>query len=161
MRTLSPLDALLHPVRLACLIHAASVHSEPGSNSPWKKFSFFRKRFDLLIQVLHSKLGDAPESHIRTGTPRTSHCAVQFPKIGGGLMALQFLPSFGGVAVTLARPEGFASRPAEKRRKIPPFFREKEGKWRIQPMAGHLTRQVPTKGRRGCRPPCPPENTSG
>jgi hypothetical protein len=33
-------------------------------------------------------------------------------------MALQFLPSFGGVAVTLARPEGFASRPAEKRRKI-------------------------------------------
>ncbi len=125
MRTLSPLDALLHPVRLACLIHAASVHSEPGSNSPWKKFSFFRKRFDLLIQVLHSKLGDAPESHIRTGTPRTSHCAVQFPKIGGGPEALQILPSFGGVAVTLARPEGFASRPEEKRRKIPPFFRKR------------------------------------
>ena len=35
--TLSPLDALLHPVRLACLIHAASVHSEPGSNSPLRK----------------------------------------------------------------------------------------------------------------------------
>ena len=25
------------PVRLACLIHAASVHSEPGSNSPLQK----------------------------------------------------------------------------------------------------------------------------
>ena len=37
MRTLSPLDASLHPVRLACLIHAASVHSEPGSNSPLQK----------------------------------------------------------------------------------------------------------------------------
>ena len=37
MRTLSPLGALLHPVRLACLIHAASVHSEPGSNSPLQK----------------------------------------------------------------------------------------------------------------------------
>ena len=39
MRTLSPLGASLHPVRLACLIHAASVHSEPGSNSPLKKSS--------------------------------------------------------------------------------------------------------------------------
>ena len=35
--TLSPLDARGHPVRLACLIHAASVHSEPGSNSPLQK----------------------------------------------------------------------------------------------------------------------------
>ena len=37
--TLSPLSVLqagLH-VRLACLIHAASVHSEPGSNSPLRK----------------------------------------------------------------------------------------------------------------------------
>lgn len=31
--TLAPLDVLLHPVRLACLSHAASVHCEPGSNS--------------------------------------------------------------------------------------------------------------------------------
>ena len=27
--------------RLACLIHAASVHSEPGSNSPKKQLGFF------------------------------------------------------------------------------------------------------------------------
>ena len=71
-------------------------------------------------------------------------------------MALQILPSFGGVAVTLARPEGFASRAAEKRRKIPPFFRKKEEEGRIQPMAGHLTRQVPTKGRRAAAPVPPP-----
>ena len=32
--TLPPLAARRRPVRLACLIHAASVHSEPGSNSP-------------------------------------------------------------------------------------------------------------------------------
>ena len=32
--TLPPLGARRRPVRLACLIHAASVHSEPGSNSP-------------------------------------------------------------------------------------------------------------------------------
>ena len=37
LRTLSPLSALLRSVRLACLIHAASVHSEPGSNSPLRK----------------------------------------------------------------------------------------------------------------------------
>ncbi len=29
---------LKDPVRLACLIHAASVRSEPGSNSPLRKF---------------------------------------------------------------------------------------------------------------------------
>jgi hypothetical protein len=34
LRTLAPLSVLLRPVRLACLIHAASVRSEPESNSP-------------------------------------------------------------------------------------------------------------------------------
>ncbi len=32
--TRSPLGVLLLPVRLACIKHAASVHPEPGSNSP-------------------------------------------------------------------------------------------------------------------------------
>ena len=32
--TRSPLCRLLHTVRLACIRHAASVHPEPGSNSP-------------------------------------------------------------------------------------------------------------------------------
>ena len=32
--TRSPLAALWQPVRLACIRHAASVHPEPGSNSP-------------------------------------------------------------------------------------------------------------------------------
>ena len=31
--TRAPLDALLRPVRLACLNHADSVQAEPGSNS--------------------------------------------------------------------------------------------------------------------------------
>ena len=34
LRTRSPLSTLLYPVRLACIRHAASVHPEPGSNSP-------------------------------------------------------------------------------------------------------------------------------
>ena len=49
-------------VRLACLIHAASVRSEPGSNSPYKKlfcnrqvclcfFYFFKKLNSRLIQI--------------------------------------------------------------------------------------------------------------
>ncbi len=37
LRTLSPLPGQARGVRLACLIHAASVHSEPGSNSPLSK----------------------------------------------------------------------------------------------------------------------------
>ena len=49
-------------VRLACLIHAASVRSEPGSNSPYKNyfvtdkfvcafFYFFKKLNSRLIQI--------------------------------------------------------------------------------------------------------------
>ena len=38
-----PLDGRTHLVRLACLKHAASVHSEPGSNSHEKPK---RKRLD-------------------------------------------------------------------------------------------------------------------
>ena len=33
--TRSPLTVLLQSVRLACIRHAASVHPEPGSNSPF------------------------------------------------------------------------------------------------------------------------------
>ncbi len=33
--TRSPLSTLLYSVRLACIRHAASVHPEPGSNSPY------------------------------------------------------------------------------------------------------------------------------
>ena len=36
--------------RLACLIHAASVHSEPGSNSP-KKLGF-KSNFWLLKKII-------------------------------------------------------------------------------------------------------------
>jgi len=35
-----------NPVRLACLIHAASVRSEPGSNSPYEKFQNQHPRKD-------------------------------------------------------------------------------------------------------------------
>ncbi len=35
-----PLASYQHPVRLACLIHAASVRSEPESNSPSRSFFF-------------------------------------------------------------------------------------------------------------------------
>ena len=31
-----------NPVRLACVKHAASVHPEPGSNSPWLSLTIFR-----------------------------------------------------------------------------------------------------------------------
>ena len=30
-----------NPVRLACVMHAASVHPEPGSNSPWLSLTIF------------------------------------------------------------------------------------------------------------------------
>ena len=65
MRTLSPLGASLHPVRLACLIHAASVHSEPGSNSPLKKSLTCDSGSTF-------KVGRRPESHEARGAPHTA-----------------------------------------------------------------------------------------
>ena len=46
--TRSPLSDRSRTVRLACIRHAASVHPEPGSNSPQKFFSLFRL---LLSQI--------------------------------------------------------------------------------------------------------------
>ena len=44
LRTRLPLSPLRGIARLACLIHAASVHSEPGSNSPSNQVSAQARR---------------------------------------------------------------------------------------------------------------------
>src|SRR5574338_1163512 len=59
--TRSPLRVLLLPVRLACIRHAASVHPEPGSNSPQNFYpsveAFHSLKFDFLItQSLSTRL---------------------------------------------------------------------------------------------------------
>ena len=55
--TRSPLRTLLLSVRLACIKHAASVHPEPGSNSPHIFSMFFTRSF------MHSlELSKASES---------------------------------------------------------------------------------------------------
>ena len=142
MRTLSPLDALLHPVRLACLIHAASVHSEPGSNSPWKKFSFFRKRFDLLIQVLHSKLGDAPESHIKDRD--APHIALRCPiskdrRRARGSPILAVVRRRGGYFSPAA---GVCKSRGGKKAKNSAFFPEKGGR-KLSPSSFLYTKKGP------------------
>ena len=53
--TRSPLRVLLLPVRLACIRHAASVHPEPGSNSPQYLFASF-KAYILTNVRFHSQL---------------------------------------------------------------------------------------------------------
>ena len=53
--TRSPLGGLLRPVRLACIRHAASVHPEPGSNSPLNYSQPFGC-FILLFAVLSPEL---------------------------------------------------------------------------------------------------------
>ena len=50
----STLISLGHSVRLACLRHAASVHPEPGSNSP-KKLYFYIIYFVKLISDFEFK----------------------------------------------------------------------------------------------------------
>ena len=49
--TLSPLSPRREYVRLACLIHAASVHSEPGSNSPLRKVRTHPRRNALFFNT--------------------------------------------------------------------------------------------------------------
>ena len=77
LRTLSPLPGQARGVRLACLIHAASVHSEPGSNSPLSKSrpDDSGSTSSLAPAKTRGCLGAGPEPG-----SRTSHCAVPFPK---------------------------------------------------------------------------------
>ena len=50
--TRSPLETRRSPVRLACIRHAASVHPEPGSNSPFDLYSdALRLVFMIVFQV--------------------------------------------------------------------------------------------------------------
>ena len=78
------------PVRLACLIHAASVHSEPGSNSPSLKSPMRRRSapppVDSIKIIKGFFSGRSPrdpsrgnhsifkKNHVR------SYCAARFPK---------------------------------------------------------------------------------
>ena len=59
--TRSPLghleQALLDLVRLACIRHAASVHPEPGSNSPFAHLFLNARAFSFFVCVAYSLLG--------------------------------------------------------------------------------------------------------
>ena len=54
--TRPPLSVLLHSVRLECVMHAASVHPEPGSNSLKNGYIFApsRKRLHTFLRVAYS-----------------------------------------------------------------------------------------------------------
>ena len=112
LRTLSPLGASLRHVRLACLIHAASVHSEPGSNSPSLKSpngNARRRRHpvDSIINQLKDFIGEEP--HASHGEPFhqknhvRSYCAARFPK------SRRAVPPFFVTPITLHRLSAFAS----------------------------------------------------
>ena len=86
--TLSPLDARGHPVRLACLIHAASVHSEPGSNSPLQKKFDTPGRLTGRFQFLGGNLRPSPRAaQVRALRSKelnclsiASYCAALLPR---------------------------------------------------------------------------------
>jgi len=80
--TLSPLSAVRRRlrVRLACLIHAASVQSEPGSNSPLRKWSGQPPEGGGLLcpfVIPKESCGGPNQAEARSGRPHaSSHCSV-------------------------------------------------------------------------------------
>ena len=119
LRTLSPLDALLHPVRLACLIHAASVHSEPGSNSPLQKSptcdsgSTFLKAGRRLGRPMYYGRG-------RATRPRPAHRIALFRFQGGDPAARGAVSNAGvtGAGLNMMPLSGIASRSVHFRMKF-------------------------------------------
>ena len=93
LRTRSPLGAKVqapqHPVRLACVRHAASVRPEPGSNSPMESdFSSDRttwssgviRSISTLATGVRSPVastGRTPSSHIRHFSNSAIHCRAR------------------------------------------------------------------------------------
>ena len=76
--TLAPLSAVRRRrlVRLACLIHAASVQSEPGSNSPLQKWSALRPRPRSLVTCPFNK--ESMIALVRSGRGQ-SNARTPFP----------------------------------------------------------------------------------
>ena len=102
--TLSPLSPRRGSVRLACLIHAASVHSEPGSNSPLLKnltCDYTGSTCIFKLDVFFLFRGPPPS---RGGRPHIKlHCSVS--------KELLFRPpGFSGVRLTISPISDFASR---------------------------------------------------
>ena len=97
--TLSPLDARGRPVRLACLIHAASVHSEPGSNSPLQKKFDTPGRLTGRFQFLGGNLRPSSRpAQVRALRPKelnclsiASYCAALLPRSPSPLRATPLL----------------------------------------------------------------------
>ena len=80
--TRSPLYSRSCPlfrVRLACLIHAASVRSEPGSNSPWSKNLGTRS---VPVFSSHEYAGPRPKAQTQRRLTLQNTYAIQFSKIG-------------------------------------------------------------------------------
>ena len=75
LRTHSPLNSALRPncVRLACLKHAASVHPEPGSNSPYELL----RRFDRSQAVRRSFVASSQPKPAALIGPPTHRQSVQ------------------------------------------------------------------------------------
>ena len=99
--TLPPLGPRGGPVRLACLIHAASVHSEPGSNSPSRRScpgGLAPRALPVRSDSSFDKNQESIEPGRRPVAPRSpclasllnshffpfsaSYCAARFPKSG-------------------------------------------------------------------------------
>jgi len=124
--TLAPLSIRrsgLH-VRLACLIHAASVHSEPGSNSPSQKVRRSRGTASIVFDYLHRLASRLPRES--QGASRDSrrgpHRTVQFSKNppGSGRPAKGRRSESGryfSVRIPIRKPEKqlFPNFPADRR----------------------------------------------
>ena len=123
MRTLSPLDASLHPVRLACLIHAASVHSEPGSNSPWKKtYRGLTCRFRFMPRLPQggARLSKYPEASGAHGAGRPAHrIALSCFQRGPGTLAPGLARACPLLSATVSRRRGAYFKPATRDCKSP------------------------------------------
>ena len=100
LRTLSPLRGRSRGVRLACLIHAASVHSEPGSNSPSRKVRPDDSGSTVQIQAADQAAAELSDTGPK---PRVPHVALRCS------LAKEPEPAETGVPHNMAPGGGIAS----------------------------------------------------
>ncbi|KGI71433.1 hypothetical protein HMPREF9458_02561, partial [Eggerthella lenta 1_1_60AFAA] len=131
-------------VRLACVRHAASVHPEPGSNSP------FKRRESLPAEV---RSWFRPSPAPRLEGARSGRVSVRKNRLLGFSLLRCSVSGFQGSAAPLPGPRRFRFHP--KRKEIyyasvaPPsrtFFE----------ILGLFSRRLPAPGGRGAPPPPSP-----
>ena len=144
LRTHSPLSPVLRPdcVRLACLKHAASVHPEPGSNSP---YDFYRSEDRRILETSYRLPGTRPDNRVDHPTEMRQSPQAAYHGASSYHSSVVKVPHFPRETKNRCKPISFASAQVQARSLGCTVCPAHGGLNDL--LADYTQRQVPVKGK--------------